>query len=226
MRIPVNTGIALAFILASFLTTASAQPNEVNPNGFNVFYYENGNVSSEGYLKNGKPDGYWKTFYETGIIKSEGNRLEYQLDSIWKFYDVQGKLILEMTYKEGKKNGFRRTWSPEGMIEEWFEQDMKQGFENTYDTLNRLIKKTTIVNGLPHGITYEYDTLGVLISIIEYKTGFPVLIEKINRIDQDGKKQGNWKVFFADGRIDEECSYVNGKSMVFIKNMMKKEIWR
>ena len=46
------------------------------------YYYPNGNVSSEGTLRNGKPDGYWKSYSESGRIKSEGNRVDFKLDSL------------------------------------------------------------------------------------------------------------------------------------------------
>ena len=60
---------------------------QINPNGYNKFYYDDGSISSEGTMRNGKPDGYWKNYYSDSILKSEGNRKEYLLDSLWKFYD-------------------------------------------------------------------------------------------------------------------------------------------
>ena len=56
-------------------------------------------------MRDGKPDGYWKTYSEFGIVKSEGNRKNFQLDSAWKFYNEEGKLAFEFSYREGKKNG-------------------------------------------------------------------------------------------------------------------------
>ena len=56
------------------------------------FLFPNGNVSSEGILREGKPDGYWKTYYENGLLKSEGNRLNFSLDSTWMFYFQDGQL--------------------------------------------------------------------------------------------------------------------------------------
>ena len=44
-----------------------AQKNETDPNGYNKFYYKNGQISSEGYMVNGKPNGYWKNYYPDGI---------------------------------------------------------------------------------------------------------------------------------------------------------------
>lgn len=66
----------------SFLGSAQ---NTVNQNGVNVFKHPNGNIASEGTMRDGKPDGYWKTYYENKILKSEGNRKNFELDSIWKF---------------------------------------------------------------------------------------------------------------------------------------------
>src|SRR5471030_1043862 len=95
----------LNIVLFLFPSVLFAQPNQnINPNGYNKFYYDNGKISSEGTMRDGKPDGYWKTYSEMGVIKSEGNRKNFQLDSIWKFYNEKGKLAFEFNYKEGKKN--------------------------------------------------------------------------------------------------------------------------
>ncbi len=45
--------------------------DEIDPNGYNKFYHETGEIASEGNFKNGKPEGYWKTYYPNGNIKSE-----------------------------------------------------------------------------------------------------------------------------------------------------------
>ena len=62
----------ISFLLISL--SSYAQHNNINLNGFNKFYYPNGQLSSEGVLLNGQPDGYWVSYYPTGVKKSEGNR--------------------------------------------------------------------------------------------------------------------------------------------------------
>ena len=52
----------LFFLFCLSLGILIAQPNKVNPNGYNVFYYDNGKISSEGNMRIGKPDGFWKTY--------------------------------------------------------------------------------------------------------------------------------------------------------------------
>jgi uncharacterized protein len=39
--------------------------------GYQVFKYPNGTISSEGLMRDGKPDGFWKSYYVTGVKKSK-----------------------------------------------------------------------------------------------------------------------------------------------------------
>ena len=101
--------IAFFLLLLPFLVDAQVT-QKLDPNGYNKFYYDNGVVSSEGVLRDGKPDGYWKTYSTKGVIKSEGNRKSFQLDSIWKFYKEFGVLAFEFNYINGKKNGSKNVY--------------------------------------------------------------------------------------------------------------------
>src|ERR1700741_4525386 len=87
------------FTCLVYNSSAQPQNNVTNPNGYNIYYYDNGIKSSEGFMKDGKPDGYWKNYYPSGIIKNEGNRTNFQLDSIWKFYNEKGKIQKSYTYR-------------------------------------------------------------------------------------------------------------------------------
>src|ERR1700745_329349 len=107
--------VIFIFILSCASIILHAQ-TATNPNGKNVFYYDNGYKSSEGNMVNGKPDGYWKSYYQTGVLKNEGNRKNFQLDSIWKFYNEKGKITKSISYLEGKKNGFTTTFDTAGFI--------------------------------------------------------------------------------------------------------------
>jgi len=74
-------------------------------NGPVKYYYENGKLSSEGLMKEGKPDGYWTNYYKNGKVKIEGNRKNFLLEGTWKFYDEKGRLSKSINYSEGKKDG-------------------------------------------------------------------------------------------------------------------------
>ncbi len=84
-----------------FISLIVFSQGEQDTSGLTRFYYENGQVSSEGYMRDGEPDGYWKTYYENGTLKSEGNRKDFLLDSIWTFYNDSGKVAMQITYLEG-----------------------------------------------------------------------------------------------------------------------------
>ena len=58
--------LVLTAILSLVYFSINAQ---TNPNGHNKFYYDNGALSSEGNMKDGKPDGYWKNYYKNGKVK-------------------------------------------------------------------------------------------------------------------------------------------------------------
>ncbi len=205
------------FFCLIWIYVGSAQQNNINPNGYNVFYHDNGTISSEGSMVNGVPDGYWKTYYENGTLKSEGNRKDFMLDSLWKFNDENGKPVLEINYRKGKKNGIRRTIEEFEIIEENFVDDVKQG--NTVYSYPDGKKKKTVpfVNGIEDGMSYEYDTEGTIISLVEYKKGFIVNRDKINRKDRNNLKQGRWVYFYENGRIRLEGNYRDDKKNGYFK---------
>jgi uncharacterized protein len=84
----------------------SGQVSETLKDGYQVFKYPNGSISSEGMFKNGKPDGYWKTYYVTGVKRSEGKYTNFKLDSIWLFYDQAGDTTDKISYLFDKQNGY------------------------------------------------------------------------------------------------------------------------
>lgn len=91
----------ILFLFNFFCLVIKSQ--DINSNGYNIFYYDNGVKSSEGTMRDGKADGYWKNYYKNGLLKIEGNRKNYLLDSIWKFYSDNGKITKAVNYLDGKK---------------------------------------------------------------------------------------------------------------------------
>jgi uncharacterized protein len=209
----------LVFLLLLSAQTILFSQTPVNQNGFNKFYYENGKVSSEGPMKDGKPDGYWKSYYETGKLKSEGNWKNFQLDSIWKFYNEQGKLTFEYTYKEGKKNGPLKTYNKDGYVEveDQYINNMKQGTTTSFYKNGKVKETIPFKEGREEGKGYEYDSTGTIITITEYKAGFVKNTERINRKDANGQKQGSWKEFWPNGKIKTDGRYLNDKKDGYFK---------
>ncbi len=201
--------IPFIFCMSIALVAVAQQPQVVNNDGYNKFYYDNGKVSSEGTLRGGKPDGYWKTYFQSGNMKSEGNRKNFLLDSTWKFYNEEGKLMLTYDYREGRKNGFKKTYdTKENYVtqEENYVNDVKQGFSNFYYKSGKLKQKINFIEGKEEGVSYEYGEDGLIIGLTEYKYGFIRRQERINRRDERGK-QGVWKEFYDNGVVKNEGMY-------------------
>jgi uncharacterized protein len=199
--------------LITFTICLYSQSNENLSDGYKVFRYPNGAISSEGMIRNGKPDGFWKSYYVTGIKKSEGKRTSFLLDSIWVFYDQTGDTIEKINYLFGKKNGYYykyRKDAAEGLYiwsKELFAGDKKEGTGYIYFPTGKINQTIAYRAGKKEGLSKEYDKDGNLITLLEYSNDFLVSREKINRTDSRGQKQGDWKEFYPSGGIKSEKSY-------------------
>lgn len=186
---------------------------------FKTFYYSNDAKSSEGTMRDGKPDGYWKNYYKNGILKIEGNRKTFQLDSVWKFYSEKGKITKSVNYLEGKKNGFTLTYDTNQKVtyKETFKNDLKEGNSYNYYPSGKLKQITPFVKNRAEGLAYEFNQDSVIISIIKYQMGFISSVEKINRTDEKGNKQGVYKDFYVDGKLKEEKKFTDNKIDGYVK---------
>lgn len=193
---------------------AQNSPDSMN---FCTFYYPNGTKSSEGYLRNGKPDGYWKSYNEQGILVSEGNRKNFLLDSLWIFYNNKGERTLEMHYRAGKLYGDKIQYvDNEYIVEKWHSDSLLSPIEAYYHN-GKIKRYTPIIEGVPHGMEKHYDTTGKIIQIVQYYRGVMTKREQINRTDNFGFKQGNWKFFWDNGNLSQEGYFVNDKKHGFFK---------
>ena len=207
--------ISSFLIFLFLLDVIVAQDNDDIRDGYHIFRYPNGTISSEGMLRDGKPDGFWKSYYVTGIKKSEGKRSNFLLDSIWIFYDQAGDTTEKINYLLGKKNGWYLKYrkDPSAGVYVWskelFAGDKKEGIAYNYFPDGK-IQQTIIYNGgRKEGLSKEYDKEGNIITLLEYNNDFLVSRQRINRIDSKGFKQGEWKEFYPNGNIKSEMSFMD-----------------
>lgn len=195
--------------------------NEVKPNGYNTFYYPNGQISSEGLMKNGKPDGYWKTYYTTGVIKSEGNRVNFLLDSTWIFYTPTGDTSEIIHYVLGRKNGFYLTYKYDRQLnisgngylfsKELYVNDKKEGPSYYYYPTGELREIVYFEKGKREGNGYEFNKDSVIITINTFHNDVLIERERINRTNKKGEKEGLWRTYFDNGKVKTEETYVDNQ---------------
>lgn len=192
---------------------------EKNTGEYKIFYYENGNISSEGNIIDGKPDGYWKSYYPSGILKSEGNRKNHLLDSTWVFYSEYQDTMEKINYVMSKRNGYSFTYNsdrndkPENIgkiiAKELYVNDKKEGNSFYYYNNGNIKKIASFRNNILNGKLYEYDKNGMVITIYTYSKGVLTDREFINRYDANNKKQGVWKEIDGDLKVKKEIEYKN-----------------
>jgi uncharacterized protein len=197
----------------SLINILIAQDNSDIKDGYHIFKYPNGAISSEGMLRSGKPDGFWKSYYVTGVKKSEGRRTNFLLDSVWIFYDQAGDTLEKINYLLGKKNGFYFKYKkdPSKGVYVWskelFAGDKKEGTAYIYFPDGKTQQTFIYNSGKKEGLSKEYDREGNIITLLEYNNDFLVSRERINRVDSKGLKQGDWKEFYPNGNIKSEKTF-------------------
>ncbi len=198
--------------------------------GYHVFKYPNGSVSSEGYIRNGKPDGYWKSYYVTGVIKSEGKRRNHLLDSVWVFYSQSADTLEKIDYLLGKKSGYYlkykrdRSYGLYIYSRELYASDKRQGTAYLYFPDGSVKQTIPYIDGKMQGLSKEYDSEGNVVTLYEYNNDFLVSRERINRTDKDGLRQGSWKEFYNNGNIKTESTYRDGFLHGYYKEYNEKGI--
>jgi uncharacterized protein len=207
--------ITISIFFIFIYVTAFSQEEASLKDGYKIFKYPNGAISSEGLIKNGKPEGFWKSYYVTGIKKSEGRRTNYLLDSIWIFYNQAGDITEKINYLFGKKNGWYYKYKKDPFkgiylwSKELYAGDKKEGTAYFYYPKGEIQQTIAYNSGKKEGLSKEYDREGKIITLFEYNNDFLVSREKINRADNQGLKQSVWKDFYANGGIKYEESYID-----------------
>ncbi len=181
--------------------------------GYHQFRYPNGNISSEGTIKDGKPDGYWKSYYVTGVLKSEGKRTSFLLDSIWIFYDQAADTTEKISYLLGKRNGYSLKYQRDQQYgnyvftSELYAGDKKEGVARVFWPDGSVKQTIPYVAGRKSGLSREYDRDGKIITLLEYNNDYLISRARINFTDAAGLKQGEWREFYPEGNIKVEANY-------------------
>jgi antitoxin component YwqK of YwqJK toxin-antitoxin module len=206
-----------------FAVQLTAQDSLVQ-NGYVTLKFPGGKRSGEGLMKDGKPEGLWKAFYESGAIKSEGFKKNGISDSLWKFYNEEGLIKTTIEYKNGKKFGLRRDYSADGNLitEETFENDFKSGKSTRFFKNKNPQTIIPFVEGKEEGRGVEFDSLGLVINLFDYKKGVLISRKIVNRTDKQNRKTGAWVDLFPDFTIKLEATYQSGLKNGYLKSYDKR----
>lgn len=210
-------GFVLFLFILSLNIAYSQNDSIANQLIYKQFFYPNGVISSEGYLKNNVPMGYWKSYYVTGVKKSEGKWTNNKLDSIWIFYDQFGDTIEKINYYKGKKNGYQYKFYTNDKSKnkiykkELYVNGKKNDKSLIYYETGELYQIVGYKDDIKQGLSYQYAKNKNIISVIRYRNNEIIDQENINRYNLNHEKEGIWREYYKNGNIKEEKSYVNDK---------------
>lgn len=177
------------------------------------YYYNSGNLSSEGSIENRFPVGIWKNYYESGTIKSEGEKRAGKSEGKWIFYSQKGQIEKEIEYAQNFKNGRYQQFDTTGqlILENWYRNDTLIGISKVFKN-GKLIIESNFENGLKSGIEKIFDENdGRLIETINYTNNEKESNLIINQLDSKKQKKGLWRTFYPDGKLKSECFYENNQ---------------
>jgi len=88
-------------------------------------YYDNGQIKSVEYYKDGKKEGLWIRYFYNGNLSIKGNFKDNKQEGYWMSYYDNGQLYLDRIYKDGKLEGIWKSFYKNGQLN--YEWNYKEG---------------------------------------------------------------------------------------------------
>jgi antitoxin component YwqK of YwqJK toxin-antitoxin module len=143
----------------------------------------------------GNKQGLWKEFYEDGTTKMAGTYRDGIKDGYFKFYDVNGNLTHIQKYRNG-------------IIEDEPAELAKLEIRTDYYEDGSIKLVGSYKDGMAEGTRREYDRSGKITDSYLMHRG---IIVGHGIIDEAGKKQGDWEIFYDNGRLRGKGKYIDNR---------------
>jgi antitoxin component YwqK of YwqJK toxin-antitoxin module len=147
------------------------------------------------YNNGHEKDGIWKSFFEDIKVKVEENYKNGLLDGYHKEYNLQGKLLLTLLYKDGK------------LINDTVQENNAVIVIEKKDSSGNVIESGPYLRNIAIGIHKEFDKEGNIINSRIFNNDGELVSMGI--IDKEGKMEGLWKEFYKEGKTKSEGLYKN-----------------
>jgi antitoxin component YwqK of YwqJK toxin-antitoxin module len=161
-----------------------------NGNGSFSDYYEGGQKSTEGSVKNGLPDGPWSWWYKDGKLKDQGIYQEGNYKLLTGF-DPEGQIMVR------NGNGYYKSYYENGVIESEsnYQNGKPEGLKVTRNESGTVLEEANYHHGKYDGEFKGYNETGEL-----YTQG----------IFKNDSQEGVWTWFHLNGKKEAEVTFVNG----------------
>lgn len=139
----------------------------------------------------------------------------------WVGFYTSGKVKVEQVYMDGKMSGYQRAYDNSGQMTRSIlfqgdsiiqEDSSVMAFSEPVETLHYYPDSTLKFRGLyrdslPVGVHRFYDSIGNIAKSFTYDNWGTLISEGI--VDENGKKQGEFNLFYPNGNIQASGKFVN-----------------
>jgi uncharacterized protein len=152
----------------------------------------------QGSFQNGLREGVWVSYRTSGLLKEKGNFKNGKIDGPWMSYHENGQLRNKGDFKNDEKEGSWVNYYENGQIsEEAFYKNGKNAGSWAVYYENGQLRNNGELHEMVDG---AFTTQGLYVSY--YENG---QLEQKGDI-KNGKKEGSWVGFLADGSVDEKLA--------------------
>lgn len=166
-----------------------------------IYKYRKGTIVERNKINrfnaNGEKVGLWQEFYEDYRIKIERYFKNDLLDGYYKAYDISGKLVQTLLYRDGV------------LVEEVEEESISSIEQNEYYDNGEIKKSGFFIENKPVGVHKEYSTEGEVTVTLIYNDNSELTQKGI--INSEGKRVGGWEEYHKSGSVKAKGNYVNNK---------------
>ncbi len=194
--------------------------------------YKDGNLVGEGTAINDKPDGELKLYHPNGKLQNV-SQYRFGAKVYEELYNDNGSLKAKRTYKDGKLDGIVEAYHPNGHMQyrcNYLNGNL-DGEAIFYNSEGKMSQRKFYVEGKVEGELLQYDSYGEIIARAMYKNDkldgvaenyhtlslgdvhhamhdkHQRLILKDRYNYKEGKKHGEYHIYFENGEVCERGRY-------------------
>ncbi len=189
-----------------------------NAHGKHQWFFPNGKMETSGDYVGGNRNGDWIWYHPNGKIESKGAYLNGSKTGEWIYYDYFGNIIRKGDFMYGDIHGKYTWYYEDGKL--WsqteFYEDDRHNAAYYYARTGELREVRYYEFGKFLGYSYQdknkqmVDTIYTVNGAVDVKAYFPNGILSADYSIKCGEYHGSFKIFYADGKLQEERLYEYG----------------
>ena len=161
-------------------------------------YWHNGQKKSHGRYRAGAREGEWEFYYNQFTLSSKGYFKKGRKEGVWKSLWENGAPKSEGSFSAGREIGTWKEWTDKGeaaAVNSCFASN-DTGRYVAYHANHTVKEEYACRQGAPSGEYIKKDPDGTLV--------------ERGRFDAQGRKEGVWETFWAEGRPASKRTYAAG----------------